>query len=66
MENKQFSTDLNPLVRHLKKSSKDFTKEDIILAENNNPTYYQVDTFEQVKFYIKNDGTLHTTVDFSD
>ena len=44
-----------------------YTKEDIILAENNNPeAYYQAEAFEQVKFYIKNDGTLCATVEFSD
>lgn len=44
-----------------------YTKEEIILAEHNNiEAYYQAETFEEVKFYIKNDGTLYATVDFSD
>ena len=45
-----------------------FSKDDVVLSQNNNDPadYYQADEFEQVLFYVDSGGELFTTVGYSD
>ena len=54
MDNKQFSTNLNPLVRHLNKAANDFTKQDII-------RFIEDKGIKMLNFrYVGGDGRLKT------